>query len=68
MMNDSSHAPHLNIQLTVNGEKRTYSGDPFKRLTSVLREDFGLTGTKVGCDAGDCGCLLYTSPSPRDLP
>ena len=54
-MNDSSHAPRLDIQLSVNGEKRRYSGDPFKRLTSVLRDNFGLTGTKVGCDAGDCG-------------
>src|SRR5918998_3591120 len=26
-----------------------------RRLSSVLRDDLGLTGTKVGCDAGDCG-------------
>ena len=30
-------------------------GDPMRRLTEVLRDDLGLTGTKVGCDAGDCG-------------
>ena len=43
------------IRLTVNGKKRTYAGPPFKRLLDVLREDFGLTGTKEGCGEGECG-------------
>ena len=43
------------ISFTVNGRKRSYKGPPFKRLLDVLREDFGLTGTKEGCGEGECG-------------
>ncbi len=39
----------------VNGGDVSVLGDPMRRLTEVLRDDLGLTGTKVGCDAGDCG-------------
>src|SRR5579872_6861145 len=41
--------------LTVNGRAVELSVDPIKRLSEVLREDLGLTGTKIGCHAGDCG-------------
>ncbi|HEY1384459.1 MAG TPA: molybdopterin cofactor-binding domain-containing protein [Dongiaceae bacterium] len=41
--------------LTVNGKVRTYRGDGLRRLADVLRDEFGLTGTKIGCNAGDCG-------------
>ena len=43
------------MRLTVNGRAREFSGHPFKRLIDVLREDFGLTGTKEGCGEGECG-------------
>ncbi len=43
------------ISLTVNGVERSLTVDPGRRLARVLRDDLGLTGTKVGCDAGDCG-------------
>ena len=43
------------ISLTVNGTERSLTVDPSRRLARVLRDDLGLTGTKVGCDAGDCG-------------
>ncbi|GHD59623.1 aldehyde oxidase [Thalassobaculum fulvum] len=43
------------ITLTVNGAERCVTVDPARRLSRVLRDDLGLTGTKVGCDAGDCG-------------
>ncbi len=43
------------IRLTVNGEAVTVSADPFASLANTLRDELGLTGTKIGCDAGDCG-------------
>ena len=50
----SSRDPHV-TSFHLNGEKISAKSAPISRLTSVLREEFGLTGTKVGCDAGDCG-------------
>ncbi len=41
--------------LRVNGRDVTVDAPPIRRLSEVLRDDLGLTGTKVGCDAGDCG-------------
>ncbi|MFC3677639.1 molybdopterin-dependent oxidoreductase [Ferrovibrio xuzhouensis] len=43
------------MRLIVNGQQHTYHGEPQRRLSDVLRDDLGLTGTKVGCNAGDCG-------------
>src|SRR5215470_19168760 len=43
------------IEFTVNGRRVSISTSPLLRLSRVLREQLGLTGTKVGCDAGDCG-------------
>ncbi|WP_127900789.1 molybdopterin-dependent oxidoreductase [Solirhodobacter olei] len=43
------------VELTVNGARVAVAADPARRLSEVLREDLGLRGTKVGCDAGDCG-------------
>ncbi|MFI4998484.1 MAG: molybdopterin-dependent oxidoreductase [Reyranellales bacterium] len=39
----------------LNGSTAGWRGPPLTRLASALRDDLGLTGTKVGCDAGDCG-------------
>lgn len=41
--------------LTVNGNQVAIHAPPIHRLSRVLRDELGLTGTKVGCDAGDCG-------------
>lgn len=41
--------------LTVNGRRVELAVDPARRLSEVLREELALTGTKIGCHAGDCG-------------
>ncbi len=43
------------IALTVNGARHDVAADPFTPLSDTLREGLGLTGTKEGCNAGDCG-------------
>jgi aldehyde oxidoreductase len=43
------------ITFTVNGAPVSVGGNPARRLAEALREDLRLTGTKIGCDAGDCG-------------
>ena len=43
------------VTLTVNGESRTASVPPEMTLLRMLREEFSLTGSKLGCDVGDCG-------------
>jgi CO/xanthine dehydrogenase Mo-binding subunit/aerobic-type carbon monoxide dehydrogenase small subunit (CoxS/CutS family) len=45
----------VKVAFTLNGLEAEWDGAPVTRLASALRDDFGLTGTKVGCDAGDCG-------------
>jgi aldehyde oxidoreductase len=43
------------IAFTVNGAAVTVIVDPIMRLADMLRDELGLTGTKIGCNAGDCG-------------
>ena len=45
----------MKVAFTLNGTATSWSGPPVTRLSAALRDDLGLTGTKVGCDAGDCG-------------
>ena len=45
---------HL-ITLKVNGDDYTVACESSRTLNEVLREDLGLTGTKLGCSDGDCG-------------
>ena len=44
-----------NIELIVNGDRYEVAVEPNRMLVDVLREDLGLTGTKIGCAQGDCG-------------
>jgi aerobic-type carbon monoxide dehydrogenase small subunit (CoxS/CutS family) len=44
------------ISLQVNGEPVEVAFAPHKTLLEVLREDLALTGTKHGCELGECGC------------
>ncbi|HYK96561.1 MAG TPA: molybdopterin cofactor-binding domain-containing protein [Candidatus Dormibacteraeota bacterium] len=48
-------APSPGIAFSINGRGVRAHVDPMRRLSDVLRDDLGLTGTKVGCEAGDCG-------------
>ena len=43
------------VAFTLNGQPIEVRVPPARRLSDVLRDDLGLTGTKVGCNAGDCG-------------
>ncbi|MDH3626099.1 MAG: (2Fe-2S)-binding protein [Acidobacteriota bacterium] len=51
--------------LTVNGETHDVLFDGYKTLLEVLREDLGLTGTKHGCELGECGaCAVLVDGEP----
>ncbi|EFH81696.1 (2Fe-2S)-binding protein [Ktedonobacter racemifer] len=53
------------ITLTVNGEEREVAVLPHHTLLEVLREDLGLTGTKHGCELGECGaCTILLDGEP----
>jgi len=53
----NAHDPIIGQAITfeVNGEPVSVRAHPVTRLSSILRDELQLTGTKVGCDAGDCG-------------
>ena len=55
---------HL-VTLRVNGEAHTIAADPHHTLLEVLREELGLTGTKHGCELGECGaCTVLVDGVP----
>ena len=57
---------NVQLSLTVNGEKKDVSFAPYKTLLEVLREDLGLTGTKHGCELGECGaCAVLVDDRNR---
>lgn len=46
------------LELKVNGQLYEVSVEPWQSLAEVLREELGLIGVKVSCNAGDCGSCL----------
>jgi xanthine dehydrogenase YagT iron-sulfur-binding subunit len=56
----------MNIQLTINGEAREVAlDDPRVTLLDLLRERLQLTGTKKGCDRGQCGACTILVDGKR---
>jgi carbon-monoxide dehydrogenase small subunit len=58
------------IHMVINGQNREIEVLANELLADVLRERLGLTGTKVGCEAGDCGActvLINGKPTPSCL-
>src|SRR5712664_1535904 len=56
----------LQLSLSVNGEAVETSFAPYKTLLELLREDLGLTGTKHGCELGECGaCAVLVDGEPQ---
>jgi carbon-monoxide dehydrogenase small subunit len=57
---------HAHLLLCVNGESVEASFAPYKTLLEVLREDLALTGTKHGCELGECGaCAVLIDGEPQ---
>ena len=53
------------IRMALNGEQVDVSFAPYKTLLEVLREDLGHTGTKHGCELGECGaCAVLLDDQP----
>lgn len=53
------------LQLTVNGDLRQILVEPYYSLLDTLRDELHLTGTKKGCDEGDCGaCTVILNGKP----
>lgn len=53
------------VAITVNGEQRTFDGDPAMPLLWYLRDELGLTGTKFGCGKALCGtCTVHIDGQP----
>ena len=57
---------NVQLNLSVNGETVEASFAPYKTLLEVLREDLALTGTKHGCELGECGaCAVLVDGEPQ---
>lgn len=55
------------IEVDINGEVRELAVEPHSTLLDALRDDAGLTGTKRGCDVGECGsCTILVDGTPMN--
>jgi carbon-monoxide dehydrogenase small subunit len=52
----------MQISMTVNGEPNSTDVEPRMLLVDFIRDILGLTGTKIGCDTGQCGtCIIQVN-------
>lgn len=55
----------MKVTVTVNGSERTADVEPRLLLVHLIREEFGLTGTHIGCDTSNCGtCTVLLDGAP----
>jgi xanthine dehydrogenase YagT iron-sulfur-binding subunit len=57
----------ISISLTINGEARTLEAEPWTSLLDLIRDRLDLTGTKKGCDHGQCGACTVLIGGRRVL-
>jgi len=62
-----SGALQIAVELEINGQQRRVVVDPRVTLLDLLRENLGLTGTKKGCDHGQCGACTVLVGGRRVL-
>jgi xanthine dehydrogenase YagT iron-sulfur-binding subunit len=62
---EQASTPHSQIELTVNGERRSLTVEHRATLLDLLREQLELTGAKRACDRGECGaCTVLLDDQP----
>lgn len=65
MIDAAGQGERVRLSMTVNGELQEALVDGYKTLLEALREDLNLTGTKHGCELGECGaCAVLVDGEP----
>ena len=65
IIHESAIRRNVRARFTVNGEEHDVLFPPYKTMLEVLREELNLTGTKHGCELGECGaCAVLIDGQP----